>query len=326
MAFWDNRLMSRIKNKYVRFYGTVSVFSVPINLGQPYLGPDKSPSLLYNSGLRKLLGNCGWRVKQIPEISLSSLDHNKITHGDELNYNARNINQIGHVCNRIYNDISKEADSDNFILILGGDHCIPIGTIPGLLSKRPNTGIVWVDAHADINSPETSSSGNMHGMPLSFLLGLVKDYNSIPSMSWFKPCLNPADIVYIGLRDLDEPEKKIIKQLGIKSFTMYDIDKYGIGIVMDKCLDYFKDKPNIHLSFDIDALDPFYAPSTGTAVRGGLTFREGNYICETLSLSKKMTSMELVEVNPSLHSDIDAKTTIDMAMTLIGSTMGQTIL
>jgi len=315
------------KIKFVRFYGTVSVFSIPINLGQPYLGPDKSPSLIYNSGLLKLLGNCGWRVKQIPEISSSS-DSNIISqlNHDELNYNARNINQIGQVCNRIYNDISKEADSNNFILVLGGDHCIPIGTIPGLLSKRPNTGIVWVDAHADINSPETSSSGNMHGMPLSFLLGLVKDYNRIPSMTWFQPCLNPSDIVYIGLRDLDEPEKKIIKQLGIKAFTMYDIDKYGIGLVMDKCLDYFKDKTNIHLSFDIDALDPFYAPSTGTAVRGGLTFREGNYICETLSLSKKMTSMELVEVNPSLHSDMDAKTTIDMAMTLIGSTMGQTIL
>ena len=107
---------------------------------------------------------------------------------------------------------------------------------------------------------------------------------------------------------------------------MYEIDKYGIGNVMEQTLEHFKDKTNIHLSYDIDALDPYFAPSTGTTVRGGLTFREGNYICETLAHSKKMTSMELVEVNPSLHSDIDAKVTIDMAMTLLGSTMGSTIL
>lgn len=107
---------------------------------------------------------------------------------------------------------------------------------------------------------------------------------------------------------------------------MYEIDKYGIGKVMEECISHFAHKDHIHLSYDIDALDPFYAPSTGTAVRGGLTFREGNYICEALAESEKLTSMELVEVNPSLHSDMDAKATIDMAMTLIGSTMGNRIL
>ena len=141
-------------------------------------------------------------------------------------------------------------------------------------------------------------------MPLGFLLGLVENANKMSSMSWFKPCLKPEDIVYIGLRDLDGPEKQIIRKLGIKSFTMHEIDKYGIGRVMDDALKYLEGKDNIHLSYDIDALDPFYAPSTGTAVRGGLTFREGNYICEALSESGKLTSMELVEVNPSLHSDM----------------------
>ena len=147
-------------------------------------------------------------------------------------------------------------------------------------------------------------------MPLAFLLGLVENAAELPSMSWFKACLKPEDIVYIGLRDLDRPEKAIIKKLGIKAFTMNDIDRLGIGRVMEECLSHFSGKENLHLSYDIDALDPFYAPSTGTAVRGGLTFREGNYICEALAESGKMTSMELVEVNPSLHSDMDAKTTI----------------
>lgn len=194
------------------------------------------------------------------------------------------------------------------------------------MSKRPNTGVVWVDAHSDINTPESSLSGNMHGMPVSFLLGLVKGANKLPSMEWFNPCLNPKDIVYIGLRDLDKAEKVMIKELGIKAFTMYDIDKYGIGKVMEETLNYLSNKTSIHLSYDIDALDPVYAPSTGTSVRGGLTFREGNFVCEALYESGKMTSMELVEVNPLIKSELDAKSTLDMSISLISSAMGQRIL
>jgi arginase len=188
----------------------------------------------------------------------------------------------------------------------------------------------------------------MHGMPLSFLLGIVKDVNKYPAMDWFSSSLHPKDLVYIGLRDLDAGEKAIIKELGkinyniilnsiavyckciillgIKAYTMYDIDRLGIAKIMEETTAYLSNHTSIHLSYDIDALDPFFAPSTGTAVRGGLTFREGNYICEYLSATGKLSSMELVEINPSLHTDLDAKKTIDMALTLIGSTMGQTIL
>jgi arginase len=226
----------------------------------------------------------------------------------------------------MHKKVLEEASTGNFVLILGGDHCIPIGTIGGLLQARPSTGIVWVDAHADINTPESSSSGNMHGMPLSFLLGLIDNVTAYPGLSWFNPCLKPRDIVYIGLRDLDKAEKETIHRLGIKAYTMYDIDRLGIGKVMEETNAYLADYKHLHLSYDIDALDPFFAPHTGTAVRGGLTFREGNFICEALSESGRLTSMELVEVNPSLHQDMDSKLTIDMALTLIGSTMGQRIL
>lgn len=239
----------------------------------------------------------------------------------------KNCSQVGSVCESIYHQVQKEAASDNFLLILGGDHCIPIGTLPGILTSRPNTGVVWVDAHADINTPSSSPSGNMHGMPLAFLLGLVPEVNSLPSLKWFPtvPLLKPQDVVYIGLRDLDPAEKLTIKRLGIRAYTMYEVDRLGIVKVMEQVEDYLSNK-DIHLSYDIDALDPLFAPHTGTAVKGGLTFREGNYICQSLYATGRLRSMELVEVNPSLHQQIDSKATIEVALNLISSSMGSSFL
>ena len=303
---------------------TVSLVPIPLAIGQPYVGPDSSPNQLKQSGLLQLLGDCGWRVEQVPEIK--EIVRNDMGQFDMTGLNAKNCATIGATCEEVAKVIYDKASKNNFVLILGGDHCIPIGTIPGLMKARPNTGVVWVDAHADINIPASSPSGNMHGMPVSFLMGLVENANKYPSMSWFEACLKPKDLCYIGLRDLDVPEKHLIKSLGIKAYTMYDVDRLGIGVVMEEIKAYFESKSHLHLSYDIDALDPFFAPSTGTAVRGGLTFREGNFICESLCETGKLSSMELVEVNPSLHNDVDAQRTIDMALTLLGSSMGQRIL
>ena len=301
---------------------TVSVLSVPVNLGQPFMGPDRAPELLKEHGLNTMLASSGYRIVVEPDILSTDFSRSNV---NSDKFNARNCEEVGFVCEKIYHRVKEHAETENFLLILGGDHCIPIGTIPAIISARKDTGIVWVDAHADINVPATSGSGNMHGMPVSFLMGLVENAASYPSMQWFKPCITPKDVVYIGLRDLDEPEKQLIKTLGIKAFTMYDIDKLGIGKVMEQTNDYLAGR-NLHLSFDIDALDPFYAPHTGTAVRGGLTFREGVFLCESLAETGRLTSMELVEVNPSLHTDINPKRTIEMGLALIGSTIGQTIL
>jgi len=202
---------------------TVSLLQMPVNLGQPFLGPDRSPNVLLENGLLQLLGSCGWRVSQVPE-SITSHVHasspSQITIERDLNVknctqvvftfltaagphvtdNRSFVIKIGMICEKIYHQVLEQAETNNFVLILGGDHCIPIGTIPALLAARPNTGVVWVDAHADINTPTSSASGNMHGMPLSFLLGLVEDAKSYPSLSWFDPpYLRPSDIVYIGL-------------------------------------------------------------------------------------------------------------------------------
>lgn len=186
-------------------YKTVSLISLPVNLGQPYLGVDNSPKLLFENGLMNLLGSCGWRVLQVPEIISTSMYPSRSVPLKEAvsdqGINAKNCAQVGSIAKQIYEQVSAHAQTDNFLLILGGDHCIPIGTIPAIIKHRPNTGIIWVDAHADINTPASSGSGNMHGMPVAFLLDLVKNANLYPGFDWFKPpYFNPSDIVYIGLR------------------------------------------------------------------------------------------------------------------------------
>lgn len=182
-----------------------------------------------------------------------------------------------------------------FPLTLGGDHSIGAGSLAGILKIRPNTGVIWVDAHADINTPEMSESGNMHGMPVGLLMnGVGGDPSKIPGFEWLgsedmkDARLDSSAIVYIGLRDVDTKEREVLREKGIKTFTMFDVDKYGIGGVMEQTLDYLlkddKDRP-IHLSYDIDAVDPILAPATGTAVRGGLTYREAHYVAEATARS-----------------------------------------
>lgn len=298
-----------------------SIIPIPMNLGQPSIGLDKGPEKLLSGGLKTLLGDLGWRIKISDPLIFTN------TKPDPTNYssiNAKNCPEVGKGCEYIYNSVKQEIENDSFPLILGGDHCISIGTVPAIKTFDPNAAVVWVDAHADINTPETSPTGNMHGMPVAFLLGLI-NHPSLPGFKWFKPCLKPSDIVYIGLRDVDAGEKAIIRKLGIKAFSMTDIDRLGIGNVMDECLSYLGDR-SIHLSFDIDAIDPFYAPHTGTAVTGGLTFREGNYVCEALYESGRLSSMEIVEVDPTQQPGESHDKTTSVALTLVSGAMGRQII
>lgn len=212
-------------------------------------------------------------------------------------------------------------------MTLGGDHSLAMGTIAGTKRKYPNAGVVWVDAHADINTPLTTESGNLHGCPVSFLLGLdgcdVEPFNK-----WLKPCLKPEDIVYIGLRDIDDAEKKILKENNIKTFTMHHVDKHGIGKVMELALQYInpsRDRP-LHLSFDVDALDPTVAPSTGTPVRGGLTFREGHYITEVVAETGCLVALDIMEVNPSLLDPRSVEMTVAAGCSLTRASLGETLL
>lgn len=191
-----------MRRAYTKFARKTSLISLPVNLGQPLLGPDLSPSLLMGNGLMSMLKSLDWEVIKVPEIKLIKDTNNNLNYNSmEDTPKAKNCAQVGQICQKIYGQVSEHAATDNFLLILGGDHCIPIGTIPAIVKHRPSTGIVWVDAHADVNSPQTTMSGNMHGMPVSFLLNEVHNVKSLPSMNWFNPpYLNPRDIVYVGLR------------------------------------------------------------------------------------------------------------------------------
>ena len=214
----DNFRMRRTSSLLL---GKVSILPVPVHLGQPHLGTNLSPAMLLGSGLQGILEKIGWKVTVHPSLcDAKKLYSATVSPVDDEKYNAKNCRQIGIACRAIQDRVYEEALKDNFVLMLGGDHSIPIGTIPAICKARPNTGVVWVDAHADINTPANSASGNIHGMPLGFLLGLVDKVNSLPGFDYFSPCLQPKDIVYIGLRDVDQPERDTIKRLGIKAYSV----------------------------------------------------------------------------------------------------------
>jgi len=244
-----------------------------------------------------------------------------------------------------------KSEKGLFPLTLGGDHSVALGSLAGVLRSRPNTGVIWVDAHADLNTPWISDSGNMHGMPIGLLMDEMFpegcDRTDIPGLSWLDeswegddswpaysaddppPRLRPNDIVYVGLRDVDQKEREAIKRLGIHHYTMYDIDRYGVGEVMEKATRHlFKNDPArpVHLSYDIDAVDPAQAPATGTAVRGGLTYREAHFIAEFACSTGQLASADIVELNPTLSDQQGADDTTELGFQLITSMMGKSII
>lgn len=228
--------------------------------------------------------------------------------------------------------IYDHAREGRFVLTLGGDHSIAIGTISGTAKairermQSKEVAVIWVDAHADINTPESSDSGNVHGMPVAFLTGLAtSDRKDI--FGWLEKdqLLSVSKLVYIGLRDVDRGEKIILRENKIRAFTMHDIDKHGIGRVVEMALAHIGTDTPIHLSFDVDALDPQWAPSTGTPVRGGLTLREGDYIAEAVHETGQLVAMDLVEVNPSLEEK-GASETIRAGCSLVRCALGDTLL
>jgi len=228
---------------------------------------------------------------------------------------------------RVYEETRAIALQRKFALLLGGDHSLSIGSIAGSASANPDLCVVWVDAHTDINTPQTTLSGNLHGMPVAVLLGL-ESCNVIPGFEMFEPCLTPNRVVYIGVRDLDPGEKQILRNLNIKAYSMHEVELYGIARVVQMALDDVNPERTrpIHLSFDIDGLDPREAPSTGTPVRGGLSFREGRFICEELNRTGLLVSMDLMEVNPAQGTSEDISFTVSTAQSLIYHALGKTLL
>jgi arginase len=307
----------------------LGVVAVGFSGGQPKPGVDAAPMALVEAGL----------IKQLEEDLDFTVAYDDKVHSysglipaDDPPYrNMKGPKFCSAVTKEVSEQVYEYAKDGKLVLTLGGDHSIAIGTISGTArAVRERLGrelaVIWVDAHADINTPETSESGNIHGMPVAFLTGLAKEERP-DIFGWLKEhhMLSTKKLVYIGLRDIDKGEKKILKEYGIKAFSMHDIDRHGIGRVMDMALGWIGSDTPIHLSFDIDALDPMWAPSTGTAVRGGLTLREGDFIAECVAETGCLIALDLVEVNPSLDEQ-GASDTVRSGCSIVRCALGDTLL
>ncbi|KAJ8289654.1 hypothetical protein GJAV_G00003770 [Gymnothorax javanicus] len=300
---------------------SVAILGAPFSKGQKRRGVEHGPKAIRDAGLVERLSNLDYSVHDFGDLNFPHLEN------DEKFMQVLFPRTVGRANQLLSTAVSGAVRAGHTCVMLGGDHSLAIGSIEGHSQQCPDLCLIWVDAHADVNTPLTSPSGNLHGQPVAFLLKDLKDkMPNMPGFSWMKPFLSSSDLVYIGLRDVDPGEYDILKNLGIQYFTMRDIDRMGIQRVMEVTLDHLltrKQRP-IHLSFDIDAFDPSLAPATGTPVNGGLTYREGIYITEEIHNTGLLSVMDLVEVNPAQGANREAvEATAGLAVDVIASSLGQ---
>lgn len=298
---------------------TVEIIGAPSTFGQRKLGVNLGPDAIRYAGIVARIEAIGLTVKDSGNINVPELNLNKFNSEQQ---GLRNLEEIIETSETLSQSVSNSISNNHFPLILGGDHSIAIGSISGVSKHYENLGVIWYDAHGDLNIPEESPSGNIHGMPLRILAGDGDD--KLVNIANYAPKVKPENIVLIGMRDLDLGERQYIKDNNIKTYTMAEVDRYGIKQVIKETIDYLKEKTDgIHLSLDVDALDPVETPGTGTRVLGGLTYRESHFALEFLHNSNLVTSMDLVEVNPLIDHNND---TAEQAVGLVGSFFGETLL
>jgi arginase len=322
----------------------VGLVGVSIKEGQDLDGPELAPQYIREAGLFEVIKSLGWSYEDYGDIKEPLKNEENIKNEileDKNKYkyhDMRNALELGKYNRKLYETTKEMSKKGQFALTLGGDHGLASGSISGLKETYPDLKVIWIDAHADCNTPETSSSGNYHGMPVAHLLGWMGD-KTVPGFDWFSPCLTNKDIVFIGLRDIDPEEKKNLKKYGIKCFTMHDVLRLGIGEVMKQTLSYLsQDGENhpLHVSFDIDGCDPSIAYGTGTKSRGGIQYREAHYILREAAATERLVGMDMVEINPLLdipnehfHGDnkhIRGTQTVAFGISLIASTLGDYLL
>ncbi|WP_049427224.1 arginase [Staphylococcus capitis] len=298
----------------------IEIIGAPSTFGQKKLGVNLGPDVIRYAGLLSRLKKMGLDVIDKGNIEVPTLDVEKFNSDQE---GLRNYDEIVTVSENLSKATSEIVEKGNFPLTLGGDHSIAVGSISGISQHYENLGVIWYDAHGDLNVPEESPSGNVHGMPLRILAGDGPD--ELVNINDFTPKVKPENIVLIGMRDLDEGERKYIKDKNIKTFTMADIDRFGIQEVIERSLEYLKSRniDGLHFSLDVDALDPAETPGTGTRVMGGLSYRESHFALELLNESKLVTSMDIVEVNPLIDN---SNHTAEQAVALLGTFFGETLL
>jgi arginase len=292
-----------------------------MDLGSGRRGVDMGPSAIRIAGLGRELRALGHTVIDEGDIELRNMEQLRI--GDP---HARYLSEIIHANRVLAETVRRVMRKGHFPLVLGGDHSIAAGTVSGVAafarSRGRRVGLLWVDAHSDINTPATSPSGNVHGMPLAALLGLGP--RGLAGLGGRFRKVDPAQVAMVGIRSVDEGERAHLRRLGVHVYTMADVDRHGIHIVMEKAIaDVTKGTGFLHVSFDLDAVDPSLAPGVGTPVKGGLDYREAHLVMESLAATGMMTSLEMVEVNPILD---DRNRSAEFAVELVQSAFGKQIL
>ena len=299
----------------------VSIINVPLDLGASRRGTDAGPSAVRIAGLNAALKRMGYEINDEIDIPVPSMETRA-----PVNANARFKDEILAVCNELATATYDALDGGNTPLVIGGDHSIAMGTVSGLsawLGKRDKKlGLIWFDAHGDMNLPEFSPSGNIHGMPLAHLLG--KGDEDLSKILDAHPAVDPEHVVLIGLRDIDRVERKFIHDSGVTAFTMHDIDVMGMSHVVREALRIVNDgTAGFHVSFDVDGCDPGVMPGSGTLVPGGVSYREAHLLLEECASDGRMISMEVVELNPFLD---ERNVSAERAVALIQSAFGRSIL
>ncbi len=314
----------------------VHILGVPMDHGAGQRGVGMGPSAIRIAGLIQKIEAIGREVTDHGDVLIRTPERAKRM-ADSVDGKANHLGLIARACDATHEHVKRIVKGGGLPLVIGGDHSIAIGTVAGLAAayraeqtkaqkKDPNAeitmGMIWVDAHGDLNTPQTSPSGNIHGMPVAACLG--EGPEELTHIGGFAPKLHPNDVVLVGLRDIDRQEKQAILDSGAHAFTMKDIDERGMAAVMRDAITLAtRNTDYLHVSFDIDAVDPRVAPGTGTTVFGGLTYREAHLAMEMVAESGRLTSLELVEVNPVL--DVHNQTG-HLAVDLIASALGKTIL
>jgi len=300
---------------------SIRIIGVPMDLGASRRGTDMGPSALRIAGLGAMIRDMGYKLEREEDIAVSAMET-----GSVEDSKARFKPQILSVCTELAGRVKEIMDASEFPLVIGGDHSIAMGTVSGAVAhfrdRNEEMGLIWFDAHGDMNIPGVSPSGNIHGMPLAHLLG--RGDPDLAGILGFSPKLNPDKVVLIGIRDIDAGERTIINESGIHVFTMRDIDELGMATVSRRAMEIVTNgTAGFHMSFDVDGCDPSVIPGSGTLVPGGVRFREAHLLLEYCADSRHMTSMEVVELNPFLdHGNVSAERTLQ----LIASALGKSIL
>jgi arginase len=294
----------------------ITVIGATVDLGQERRGVDMGPSAIRYAGLDERLTGLGYVVRDRGNVT--SVVQEAVALEDPR---ARFLPQIMETCGRLARLVADATREGSIPLVLGGDHSVALGTLGGLASVHGAGGLIWIDAHADANTPDSSPSGNVHGMSLAASLGLAGE--GFVSDAWPLPAVDPKRVALIGIRELDEREPALLRDAGVRVFTMSEVDRIGIERAVRESLDRVAGAGFVHLSLDMDALDPEVAPGVGTPVRGGLTYREAHLALELAAESGLVGSLEVVEVNPILDRQ---NTTALTAVELVASALGKRIL